>query len=1062
MSNAFFRNPRLVILTLLLIVVSGLSALELLPRREDPKLTERFASITTRFPGATAERVEALVTEKIEEELEQLDEIKEIQSNSRSGFSAVQVELRDDIQQVDEVWSKVRDRVADASLLFPSGAEAAELDSDQIDGSSMIVGFRWNSSEPISRGILRRMAEELSDELRRISGTKRTELYGAADEELLVLVDELEARRLGLSAAAISRAVQSSDAKVAAGRMRGPQNEFLIEVEGELTSLEAVRDIPLRSREGRIVRLGEIARVERSVVTPMRERMLIDGHEGVALSVVMMDGTRIDKWAADVRAGVANFAQRLPSAIDIELLFDQSRYVESRLSGLIQNFLLGVLLVIVVIWLIMGWRSALLVGSALPLSSLMVLGAMRLMEIPLHQMSVTGLIIALGLLIDNAIVIVDEVKDRLRSGIETGEAIARSVKHLFVPLLGSTLTTVFSFMPIVLMPGAAGEFVGSIGLSVILALLSSFFLAMTIVPALAGYVLGRRRNVGHETWWSSGIQSKSLARAYRASLGFFFARPVLGMLLALILPISGFVVAGQLEEQFFPPADRDQFEVQIQLPSQASIDETTERAREVRERILQNDAVARVHWFVGRGSPKFYYNLLGGREDTPSFAQALVQLKSKEAALQVINELQRDLDASFPDTQVLCKQLEQGPPVDAPLEIRIFGPDLEQLRLYGDQVRGVLASIPGVTHTRANLADAQPKLEVDLLPDEAAIAGLDKVEIAEQLQLGLEGRVGGSVLEATEELPVRVRLQDANRVDAAGIASFELIRESTDGSSHTDATVRARRTHPAAGDRLGAALPDPALQYGAGLSARRQPAERLPRGVSRALGRQRQRTATGLPAGHRRRGRWPRRSRRQPHGLGRTAHDADRGDARAVVPVVPPGRRDRAGRRVRRRPVHACALALWLPLWLHGHRGDDGPHRRRDQRLDCGAGGAAREPRGAFGRSQRRGADRVGLHATRGVDDADDDGGLLAADPEWRGFLAAGGDLDRGRCAGRDSARALLRALGLLAGRRPARSRAGGGSSATTGACLSWPWAAGPAAGRMGPAGSSKPCYVKL
>jgi multidrug efflux pump subunit AcrB len=785
MSNAFFRNPRLVILTLLLIVVSGLSALELLPRREDPKLTERFASITTRFPGATAERVEALVTEKIEEELEQLDEIKEIQSNSRSGFSAVQVELRDDIQQVDEVWSKVRDRVADASLLFPSGAEAAELDSDQIDGSSMIVGFRWNSSEPISRGILRRMAEELSDELRRISGTKRTELYGAADEELLVLVDELEARRLGLSAAAISRAVQSSDAKVAAGRMRGPQNEFLIEVEGELTSLEAVRDIPLRSREGRIVRLGEIARVERSVVTPMRERMLIDGHEGVALSVVMMDGTRIDKWAADVRAGVANFAQRLPSAIDIELLFDQSRYVESRLSGLIQNFLLGVLLVIVVIWLIMGWRSALLVGSALPLSSLMVLGAMRLMEIPLHQMSVTGLIIALGLLIDNAIVIVDEVKDRLRSGIETGEAIARSVKHLFVPLLGSTLTTVFSFMPIVLMPGAAGEFVGSIGLSVILALLSSFFLAMTIVPALAGYVLGRRRNVGHETWWSSGIQSKSLARAYRASLGFFFARPVLGMLLALILPISGFVVAGQLEEQFFPPADRDQFEVQIQLPSQASIDETTERAREVRERILQNDAVARVHWFVGRGSPKFYYNLLGGREDTPSFAQALVQLKNKEAALQVINELQRDLDASFPDTQVLCKQLEQGPPVDAPLEIRIFGPDLEQLRLYGDQVRGVLASIPGVTHTRANLADAQPKLEVDLLPDEAAIAGLDKVEIAEQLQLGLEGRVGGSVLEATEELPVRVRLQDANRVDAAGIASFELIRESTDGSSHT-------------------------------------------------------------------------------------------------------------------------------------------------------------------------------------------------------------------------------------------------------------------------------------
>ncbi|PIE24223.1 MAG: acriflavine resistance protein B [Planctomycetota bacterium] len=781
MSNAFFRNPRLVVLTLLVILVAGLSALELLPRREDPKLTGRFGSVTTRFPGATAERVEALVTEKLEQELEQLSEIKELQSSSRRGFSSIQVKLRDEITDADPVWSKLRDKIAAASLLFPAGVLAPELDDEVVDASTLILGLSWNSDAPVRRGILRRFAESLSDRVRRVSGTKKTLLYGAAEEEILVRVDELQARALGLSAAAISQAIEGTDAKVAAGRMRSSRSEFLIGVEGELSSLAALRDIPLRSSDGRILRLGEIARVERSERAPMREKAYLGGGEGVAVSVTMMEGRRIDRWAADVQAQVEEFRRQLPSTVRLEVLFDQSRYVQVRLAELMGNFLLGALLVGLVIWFMMGWRSALLVGSALPLASLMVLGAMRLMEIPLHQMSVTGLIIALGLLIDNAIVIVDEVRTRLRTGLAAAEAISRSVQHLFVPLLGSTLTTVFAFMPIVLMPGAVGEFVGSIGLSVILALLSSFFLAMTVVPALTGYLLGRRElrpgqeARGRPQWWREGFRSQGLSRAYRASLGFFFARPLLGILLALLLPLAGFWAGTQLQEQFFPPAERDQFVLQITLPPSASLAQTSERALEIREQLRKHEQVAAVHWFVGRGAPRFYYNLLGGRENSPMFAQALVQLRSSEGALALINELQLELDAGYPDTQIICKQLEQGPPFDAPVEIRIYGPDLKQLRLYGEETRAVLASIPGVTHTRASLADAQPKLEVELLPDEAELAGLSRVQIARQMQLGLEGRLGGSMLEASEELRVRVRLEDHNREDTQGIASLELL-----------------------------------------------------------------------------------------------------------------------------------------------------------------------------------------------------------------------------------------------------------------------------------------------
>jgi multidrug efflux pump subunit AcrB len=743
----------------------------------------------TRFPGASAERVESLVTEKIEDKLQEIEEIDQINSTSRAGISVVFVELKDTIIDVDEVWSRLRDRLDDVAPTLPQGVLEPEFnDTDnEIDAYTIIAALTWEPGSAAPYAILRRLAEQLEDDMRALPGTKNTKLFGDPQEEILVEVESPQLTTLGLTSADIAREVSRSDAKVAAGQLRGSRHDLLIEVEGELESLQRVRRTPIRiGTQGQVVQLGDIATVTKTIAEPPSDLAIIDGRPGIAVAVRMEATQRIDRWAQRARHTLDGFEKRLPRGIGLQLIFDQSHYVETRLQHLQMNLFFGAVLVVLVIFFMMGWKSALLVGLALPLSSLMVLTGMHLLGIPIHQMSVTGLIIALGMLIDNAIIVVDDVRKRLGQGTAPAQAVAQSVRHLFVPLLGSTLTTVLAFMPLVLMPGGAGEFVGPIGMSVILALFSSLFVALTVVAALSGN-LQRSVDVAQKAaWWRAGFSHPWLTRVYSRTLRHIFARPALGVVLALLLPIFGFLKSLELEEQFFPPSDGDQFQIQFTLPSQASLEQTQAYVREARDVLRQHLEVKHVHWFVGGNAPKFYYNMFSGQSDAAFFAQALVQLRSAKETTQVIRTLQDEMDQRFPAARVIVKQLEQGPPFDAPIEIHLYGPDLERLRELGERVRADLAQVPDVIHTQATLSDGVPKLWLQLDEEEARLAGLDNVGVAEQLQTTLEGAMGGSLLEATEELPVRVRTTDLRRRELTEIASLDLLPLTSSARANTD------------------------------------------------------------------------------------------------------------------------------------------------------------------------------------------------------------------------------------------------------------------------------------
>lgn len=784
MSDLFYQNRRLLILVLALIVVGGATSYTVLPRMEDPPMIQRAALVVTYLPGARAERVETLVTDVLEEELQEIEEIQEVRSTSRANVSTLFVELKDEVIQADEVWSRVRDRLNDAAPRLPPAAAPPQFDELDVRAYALIVAVRWDLPSPPSYSILRRTAENLEDRLRGVAGTERIDMFGAPEEEIQVDIHPAEAARLGLSAGEIARQVQASDAKVAAGAARGAENALVVEIDSELESLARIRELPIQYDGEAFVQLSQVASVARGVSDPPESLSLIQGRPAVTLGILVEPNQRLGLWAARTDEALADYESQLPRGVTLDRVFEQNTYVQQRLTDLLANLAIGALAVALVIFVLMGWRSALIVGAALPLAALMVVAGMRFLHIPMHQMSVTGLIIALGLLIDNAIVIVDEVQHALSEGKTPGEAVRDAVGRMALPLFGSTLTTALAFAPIALMEGPAGEFVGTMSVTVVLAIFSSLALSLTITPALTAIGLGPQSTEAAPppdglAWWERGLELPGLSAAYRDVLDFALHRPWLTLAVAGLGPALGFVASNFLTEQFFPPSDRDQFQIELELPPQASLEQTRELALAIRGAVHEHDEVTRVDWFLGESAPSFYYNVIANRKGTPFFGQALVKVEGGHSPRDLIRTLQKELDRRYPRARILVRQLEQGPPFEAPIEARLFGPDLERLRALGEQLQGILARCAHVTHASSDLLETRAQIDLRVDEEQALLAGLTHQTLARQLDRDLEGAVGGSLLEETEEMPVRVRIVSDRRQDTESIASLDVVSPGT-------------------------------------------------------------------------------------------------------------------------------------------------------------------------------------------------------------------------------------------------------------------------------------------
>jgi len=777
----FLTRPRLTALAIALSLVLGIAAILTLPRQEDPMPRERYATVQTILPGASAKRVESLITEPIEDAVAEVAEVRKINSFSRVGISVLAIELQDTVMKTEEIWSIVRNKIGDIEATLPSDASKPDLEVQLLPAVTMLVTIKPAQGRDISLGVLNRLARDLQTRMNNLSGTEETDLYGEPEEEFLVTIDAAAAANAGLSGQDISSAIARADSKSPAGLLRDRQGTLIVEVAGELDSAARIRNVPLRiGADGQALRVGDIATITRTVKDPASTLAFLAGERGIAVAATMQPQQRVDKWAINARAVVEDFKAALPDDIAVDIVIDQSVYTQGRLIELSQNFLVGVALVIAILYVLMGWRSAILVGLSLPLSICIVLGVLSFLNVPLHQMSVTGAIIALGLLIDNAIVVVDDYNLLRKRGAKRAEAATNAVKHLQIPLLASTLTTAFTFAPIMLMPGGAGDFVGTMAMTVILAIFSSLFVSMTIIPSLAAFV--DKRQASQETVMkNTGLHMPKLAERYRALLNYTVAHPRRIIAMCLIVPFLGFFMASQLDEQFFPPVDRDQFQVQLTLPSDSPIDETLETVAQVNTIFdrFEGQIISR-DWFIGESPPKAFYNIILNNEGVPAFAAAIVNTASAKVTAELLPELQRVMMREVPNAEVLILPFDQGPPIAAPLEVRIMGDDLEAIRLLGEDVRRIMSQSKNVTYTRAQIAGGRPKAFLDI--DEAAIAslGLRLTDVTSALRNDLDGAIGGSVLEDREELPVRVRLNNAARGGIETLLAREIVARGPD------------------------------------------------------------------------------------------------------------------------------------------------------------------------------------------------------------------------------------------------------------------------------------------
>jgi multidrug efflux pump subunit AcrB len=686
------------------------------------------------YPGATPEQIEALVARPIEQELRTIAEIDVLESTSRQGIAVLSLELSDAVTNVTPVWSRVRDKLSDVAPSLPEGVQTPELLDDRGYAFSIVAALRWTLDTPPNPQLMERYAERLEDQLRQVAGTEYTHRFGVAGEQVEVMVDPLELNALGLSVGQLAGAIEASDGRRTAGEVVTQGHRLTVGLSGEFDALDRLREINVTTQQGQSVKLGEIAELRRGVQDPPSAVALLNGERAVFVGARMVPGQRIDVWVERAQAQLAAFDDELPIGLAVEEVFEQASYTNQRLSDVAISLLMGLVLVVAILFLTMGWRSALTVGLAIPATTLLTLALFKPLGMEIHQMSIIGIIVALGLMVDNAIVMTNALRERFLQGDSALAATRDALRHLAVPLLASTLTTILAFMPIVLMPGPAGEFVGPLAMAVMVALVSSYLISLLLVPALSPMLLAKvaakppvpRDNI--------------MKRAFRGTIRSTLRHPVAAMVITLCVPVGGIALMPTLDVAFFPLADRDQFHIEVRLPAASSIAKTEALAHEVESMVRELPGIVRVSSFIGESAPMMYYNVLTNEDNNPAFLHLIVDTVSLEATNQQVPGLQQSLDKRFPQAQSVVRKYEQGSPFKAPIELRVYGDDLEVLSSLGLELAGLMHQLPQVTHVRAGMQRDLPRLVLDVDHTALSDAGLTTQSLAEQVGAALSGQ----------------------------------------------------------------------------------------------------------------------------------------------------------------------------------------------------------------------------------------------------------------------------------------------------------------------------------
>lgn len=760
--NIFLERPRILFLTLAFILLSGISSISTLPIQENPELAERWATVTISYPGATPERIETQVVDNLENKLREIVEldIEDLSSVITQGFSETIVELQQSVPPalIEEVWSKVQNKID--QIETPDGVTMLlERSSGPPITVEYIIDWKGEGNAPII--MMSRLAQQLQKKLSSVPGTEKTAIYGEAEEEIVVEVDSAKMSSLGLTYQEISSAIKSYDNKKPVGVVSDKYSEFLIRLKDNITSPQKIGEIPVKViNQSEIIRLQDIAEVSMQPASPIEDIFLYNGRRVLSVSATGSFSQRVFEYVESVDNQVDKMRLTLPEEFQIERIYDESTYVSSKFGELIKSFALATFFVLSLSFFFLGIRPGIIVTAILPLSVSLVLLGCRLIDLPLHQTSITGVIIALGLLIDNGIIVVEDYKYRRSNGFSIKESINQTLVHISTPLIAATATTVFAFMPIVTGEGSSIEFVGGMALTVIMSIVSSLLLALIMVPVLMSY-MERIPYFANINVHEEGYKNQKILKKYRKFLTWAFDIPRRAILISISLPLLGFLIFTSIPKDFFPANDRDMFRIHIELPTNSSSTKTLERVQEIRQQVIDSNLIEldRDYWFIGRWMPRVLMNIVGGEEKNGgnNHAQAVFFAKDYYEMIENLPKLSKMLVAQNSDLIIFVDSFQTGPPVFSDIQYSIIGDDENVLRAIGSELELIINDAPDVSHTKSLAGYSNTNIEFEFNSSNVSLSGKNTELLVNELYAENNGIIVSSMLDSNKEIPIRIK-----------------------------------------------------------------------------------------------------------------------------------------------------------------------------------------------------------------------------------------------------------------------------------------------------------------
>ena len=758
--SVFLERPRILFLTLAFILLSGISSLLSVPIQENPELAERWGNVSVFYPGASPERIETQVINDLEIKLREIVEIDELDSIISQGYSKTHIELEDSVPfgKIEETWSRIQGKV---DQIIPPDDVVMVLNRTAGPPITLEYAIDWNGDGEPPLIMMSRLAQQLKRKFSSISLTKETAVYGATDEEIVVEIDSAKMSSLNLTYQDVAKAISSFDNKKPVGVVSDDRSEYLIGLKDNISSPQKVGEIPIKVlNNSEIIRIQDIGSVSIQPGTPIEDIFLYNGKKVISVSTTGTMSQRVYDYVDRVEAVVEEMREVLPEEFSIEEIYDESLYVSSKFSELIKSFSLAAFFVLSISFFLLGIRPGLIVTAILPFSVSLVLLGCQLIGLPLHMTSITGIIIALGLLIDNGIIVVEDYKFRRSQGLSIKESINETLIQLTTPLAAATGTTVFAFMPIVTGEGSSVEFVGGLAITVIMSIVSSLVLALIMVPVLMSYMekIPYFANIKvHE----EGYNNERLHVQYRKFLTWAFDVPRRAILISLSLPVLGFLLFGTIEKDFFPSSDRDMFRVHIDLPENSSSIKTAEKAKKIRKEIIESNLIEieKDYWFVGRWMPRVLMNIVGGKEKTGSnnSAQAVFFAKDYYEMIENLPDLSRLIVSKNPDLVVYIDSFYSGPPFFSDIRYDIFGDDENVLVELGSELELIINNAPDISHTRSEATNSNTNVEFEFDSSNISLSGKNTELMVNELFAANNGLLISSMLDSNIEIPIRLK-----------------------------------------------------------------------------------------------------------------------------------------------------------------------------------------------------------------------------------------------------------------------------------------------------------------